>query len=90
MNSSSGISPKKDKHLPPFLLTLPFGSTRNERGDCTSILATVRLYCIFQFAVFDFLPFTHTLISPVDAGIQGILPSVTTLKLRSTWNQRSN
>jgi hypothetical protein len=55
------------------------------------ILATVRLYCIRQLAVFAFCPFTHTFIrSPVNAGIQETIPSIITPLFRSTWNQSGN
>jgi hypothetical protein len=68
---------------------LKFRFTWNQRGNCSPILPTVRLYRIFQVDVFVFYPFTITSIPPVDAGIQG-RPSVTTLSFRSTRNQRGN
>jgi hypothetical protein len=74
----------------PSAPTLNFRSTRNQRGNCTPILATVRLYCILQLPVFLFCPFTHTLIHSVDGGIQDTVPSTLTLVCRSTRNQHGN
>jgi hypothetical protein len=48
----------------------------------------MRLYCIPQLSVFEFVPFTRTSIHPVDVGIQVIFPSATALTCRSTRNQR--
>jgi hypothetical protein len=77
--------------LPPWVSILHFGSTRNQRGNCPPILATVRLHCIFQFADFLFcLSDTRTFIRPVDAGMQDIHPSVIRLCFRSTLNQLGN
>jgi hypothetical protein len=42
----------------PFVPTLFFSSTRDQRGNCTPILATMRLYSILQLAVFNCCPFT--------------------------------
>jgi hypothetical protein len=42
------------------------------------------------FSVFDYCPFTRTFSSQGDAGIRGMLPSVTTLPSRSIRNQRGN
>jgi hypothetical protein len=67
-----------------------FRSTRNQHGNCTPILPTVRLYRILQLAVFVFCPFTRTFIREIDAGIQDIVPSSITLLFRSTGNQRGN
>jgi hypothetical protein len=74
----------------PSAITLISRSTWNQRGNCSLILATVHSYCILQFAVFIFCPCTRTSSRQGDAGIQGILPSVITLFLRSTWDQRGN
>jgi hypothetical protein len=74
----------------PSLATLYFRSTRNQCGNCSPILATVRLYRILQLTVFYWCPFTRTFIRSADAGIQGMMPSVATLYFRSTWNQRGN
>jgi hypothetical protein len=75
----------------PSPLTLRSRSTRNQRGNCTPILPTVRLYCILQLAVFVFCPFTRaSRRCLVDAGIQDMMPSVFTLSLRSIRNQRCN
>jgi hypothetical protein len=41
------------QELPPSVTTLFLRSTRNECGNCTPILATVRLYCLLQLTVFD-------------------------------------
>jgi hypothetical protein len=76
--------------ITPSAPTLHFNSTRNQRGNCTPILATVRLNCILQLAVFDCCPFTRTFIFSVDARVQDIMPSVTTLFIRSTRNQSGN
>jgi hypothetical protein len=54
------------------------------------ILATVRLYCILQRAIFDCYPFTLASTRQGDAGIQDIVPLLSTLLFRSTWNQRGN
>jgi hypothetical protein len=53
----------------PSALTTLFRSTRNQRGNRNPILATVRLYCILQCAVFDCRPFTSTSTRLADAGI---------------------
>jgi hypothetical protein len=58
--------------------------------ETTPIFATVRLYSIFQLAVFDCCSFTRTFIRLVDAGIEDLTPSVVTLIFRSTRNQRGN
>jgi hypothetical protein len=52
--------------------TLHFRSTRNQRGNCCPILATMRLYCTLQLAVFICCPLTRTSIRLVDAGIQDL------------------
>jgi hypothetical protein len=70
----------------PSLIKLIFGSSRNQRGNCSPILATVRLYSILQLGVFAFCPFTRTFSPLADARIQGIIPSAPTLIFRSTWN----
>jgi hypothetical protein len=49
--------------------------TRKEHGNFLSVHRTVRLYCIFQLAVFVFCPFTSTPARSVDDGVLGILPS---------------
>jgi hypothetical protein len=74
----------------PSATTLSFRSTRNQRSNCSPIIATVRMYCILQLAVFVFCPFTLVSIHPVNAGIQDIVPSIITLFFRSTWNHRCN
>jgi hypothetical protein len=57
--------------LMPSAITLTFRSTRNQRGNCTPILATVRLYRILQLTVFFWCPFTCTSIRSADAEVQG-------------------
>jgi hypothetical protein len=74
--------------LAPSVMALSFRSTRNQRGNCSPILATVRLYCILQLVVFIFCPYPNTFSRQADVGIQGIMPSVTTLFFCSTRNQR--
>jgi hypothetical protein len=68
----------------PSVMTTFHRSTWNKRCNCGPILATVRLNCILQRAVFDCRPFTLASSRSVDAGIQAILPSVITLQFRST------
>jgi hypothetical protein len=55
--------------------TLYFRSTRDQRGNYDTILTTVRLYRIMQFAVFDCCPLNRTFIRLVDVGIQRVMPS---------------
>jgi hypothetical protein len=75
----------------PSVTTLTSRSTRDQRGNCTKTLATVHFHCILQLDVFVFWPCTRASSHWVDVGIiQGILPSVITLFLRSTRNQRGN
>jgi hypothetical protein len=74
----------------PSVATLIIRSTRNQRGNCFPILATVRLYRILQLCVLGVSPITRASTRPVDAGIQDILPSVFTLTFRSTRNHRGN
>jgi hypothetical protein len=74
----------------PSDATLISRSTRNQHGNGTPILATMRLYRLLQLAIFVFCPFTRTFIHPVDAGIQDIVPSLITLYLRSTRNEHGN
>jgi hypothetical protein len=50
-------------------------------------LATIRLHCIHQLAIFLFCSFTRTFIRLVDARIRDIVPSLTTLHFRSTRDQ---
>jgi hypothetical protein len=76
------------KDIMPSVMTPSFRSTRNQRRNCSPILVTVCLYCIFQLAVFVCCPFTRT--PSDDTGIQDIVPSVPTLPFRSTGNQRCN
>jgi hypothetical protein len=54
------------------------------RCNCDPMLAKVRLHCILQLAVFIFCPLTGTPSRPINARIQGMLPSATTLYFRST------
>jgi hypothetical protein len=63
----------------PSVSPLTCCSTLHQRSNCIPILATVRLYRIFQLAVFVFCPFSGTSIRLVDARIEGTIPSVTTL-----------
>jgi hypothetical protein len=70
--------------------TLYFRSTRNQRGNCSPILAIVIRYCILQLAVFIWCPFTHTCVRLVALGMQGIVPSTPTLFCRSTLSQLRN
>jgi hypothetical protein len=75
----------------PSIPTLFFRSTWNQRSNCDPILVAVHVYRILQLAVVDCCPLTnHTFIRPTDAWIQGIPPSVVTLSVRSTWNQRGD
>jgi hypothetical protein len=74
----------------PSTMTLYTRSTRNQRGNCGPILATVRFYCILQRVVFVFSPATLASTCSVDAGIQAIVPSIPTLLFRSAWNQGGN
>jgi hypothetical protein len=76
--------------LMPSDITLSLRSTRNQRGNRTPILATVRFNRILQLHGFVFCPFTLTSFRPFNIGIQDIMPSVPTLLYRSTRNQRSN
>jgi hypothetical protein len=69
----------------PSVITLFCCSIRNQRGNCTPILATVSFYCMRQ-RVFFWCPATLPSSRPVDAGIQDILSSVFALISRSTWN----
>jgi hypothetical protein len=80
----------QDTLTPPSVPPLFFRSIRDQRGNCTPILATLRLYCIFQLAVFVFYTFTRTSIRSADVGIKDIMPSVTTLTSHLTRNQRGN
>jgi hypothetical protein len=50
----------------------------------------MRVYRILQLLVFDSCPFTLTAPCSADAGIQGILPSILTLIIRSTQYERGN
>jgi hypothetical protein len=68
----------------PSIQTL-FRSTRDQRGNCIPLLATVLLHCILQLAVLVFLPFSRTF---NEAGIQENTLSVTTLICHSTRYQR--
>jgi hypothetical protein len=74
----------------PSATTLVTRSTKNQRGNRTPILATVRLYRVLQLAVFVFCPFTRTSIRPVDVRIQDTAPSHIRLMSRSTWDQNGN
>jgi hypothetical protein len=74
----------------PSTTTLTFCSTRNQLGNFIPILATVRLHCTHQLAVFVLCPFTRTFIRLIDAGIQEIIPSMIALVARSTQNERGN
>jgi hypothetical protein len=74
----------------PSAITLCLRSTKNQRGNCTPILSIVSLYCILQpvffFCCSDSLASSHS----ADVGIHVIVPSVTTLFMRSTRNQSGN
>jgi hypothetical protein len=74
----------------PSLITLMVGSTRNESGNCTPILDTVRLCRILQLSFFDCFPITLASTRSADAGIQDTMPSLITLISRSTRNQSGN
>jgi hypothetical protein len=74
----------------PSTLTLFFRSIRNQHGHCIPIIATVRLYSIFQLDVFVFCPCTRTCIRYVDAVLQETMPSVITMLFRSTRKRRGN
>jgi hypothetical protein len=85
------------RRIIPSIYTLNSRSTRNQRGNSNPILATVRsfrilqlaVYSILQHVVFVFRPWTCASGGPVDAGAQGIAPSVPTrLQFRSTRNQQ--
>jgi hypothetical protein len=54
------------------------------------ILATMDLHRILQLGVFVRTPFTGTYSRPVNAGMQGIMPSATTLNSRSTRHEQGN
>jgi hypothetical protein len=62
-------------HVFQSIPTLFFRPARDQLSNCIPILATVRLYCLPQLAVFLFCPCIRTTIRPVDVGIQGIMPS---------------
>jgi hypothetical protein len=76
----------------PSTRTLSFSSTRNQRGDCGPILASVQLHRVPQLAVFIFCPWhTRTSSRQRVIGIQGnIMPFLLTLNSRSTRNQRGD
>jgi hypothetical protein len=74
----------------PSIQTLLFRSTRNQRGNCSPILAIVLLYCILQLAVFFFCPSTHMCGHLVALGVQGTVPSFITLLFCSTRKQLGN
>jgi hypothetical protein len=63
----------------PSATTLTSRSTRNVQGNRDPILATVRLYCIFQLDVFDCCPCTFAPTRSADVGIQDTQPSTPTL-----------
>jgi hypothetical protein len=67
-----------------------FCSTRNQRGSCHPILATVRWYHILQHRVFVWCPLTRTCRRRVDVVGQCNMPSTRALALRSTRNQLGN
>jgi hypothetical protein len=70
----------------PSTTALTIRSTRNQRGNCDPITATVRFYCILQLGDFGCCPFTRTSNRLGNVGIQDNTPSVTTLFSRSTRN----
>jgi hypothetical protein len=70
--------------IAPSVTTQYFRSTRDQRGNYGQTLATVRLYCILQLAVFVCCPWTHPSIRLVDSGMQESTPSIPTLDFRST------
>jgi hypothetical protein len=72
----------------PSVPTLLFCSTRNQRRNCTPVLATVRFDCLLQLDEFAFCPFAR--IPSRSVGIEAITPSTTTLSIRSTQNERGN
>jgi hypothetical protein len=72
--------------LAPSIPTLHSRPTWNQRGNSTPILATELLYSIHQLDVFGFFPVSRTSIHSVDAGIEDIAPSITTLSFRPTRN----
>jgi hypothetical protein len=77
------------RHHAIYYYTMTSRSTRNQRGYCCPILVAVPLYRILQLAVFDCCPFTLASTVRGATGIQGIMPSITTLFFRLTWNQRA-
>jgi hypothetical protein len=54
MSSSSDYLPARAQDIMPSATTLLSRSTRDQRGNCTPILATVRLYRILELDVFFF------------------------------------
>jgi hypothetical protein len=67
-----------------------FRSTRNESGNCTPILVTVRLCWILQVAVFICLSAAVASTHCADIGTQDFIPSLAALSIHSTRNQFSN
>jgi hypothetical protein len=76
-----------DEVIIPSVPALSFRSTRNQSGSCTPLLATVRLYSIFQLLDFVCCLFTHLCRHPVDVASLYVIPSILTLFSRSTRNQ---
>jgi hypothetical protein len=78
----------------PSTRALTSRSTRNQRGNCVPILATVHLYRILQLVVFLFCPCPRTSSRPVDAGVlpglPGTMPSTIALVYRAIQNQRGD
>jgi hypothetical protein len=51
-------------YAPPAIsFDTAFGSTRNQSGNCSPIIATECFYCILQLDVFVFSPFTRSFAS---------------------------
>jgi hypothetical protein len=65
-------------------------STWNQNGNFNPTFAAARLYCILQVLDFVCYPFTRASTPSVDLDIEGVAPSISTLFLRSTWNQQGN
>jgi hypothetical protein len=70
--------------------TLPTCSTQKQRCSCLPVLTIVCFHRILQLCVFVCSPATIPSCHAVGAGIQFIMPSIPTLQVHSTWDERSN
>jgi hypothetical protein len=82
----------------PSILALRFLSTRNRRGNCSPILATVRLNCILQLLVYVCCTLSRTHICPpgrcwdpkyFPCSLEHSNPP-TSIYLRGTWITRKD